>query len=85
LVKFSVYGETDLDGKAMSGECSDLFSSEVEKTTQTLYAGKINPSNATYNFAAGNPSLLHAIVYEINLNLEDGEIKSITFEKVRGK
>lgn len=85
LVSFRCYGETDIDGKAMFGECSDLFSAEVEKTTQTFYAGKIDVREALYTFTYSRPSDSHNIVYEINLNLEDGEIKSINFEKVRGE
>ena len=78
------YGETDLDGKVMFGECTDLYSAEVEKTTQTFYLGKIAPSDADYYITKGQPAYLHNLVYEIDLNIEDGEIKSINFDKVRG-
>jgi len=81
----SCYGETDLDGKVMFGECSDLYSAEVEEATQTFFVGKIHPGDAAYAINCDGPSFLHNIVYEINLIIEDGEIKATNFEKVRGK
>lgn len=76
---------TDNDGKFIDDESPIhryLYSAEIIKSTQTFYAAK-SSHQAEYSIIYGeNDYPAYNIRYELNLNLEDGEIVSVDFRKV---